>query len=41
MHINLKSIKDEVFVSDYSKKVEMLENTADSIVNKILKEASL
>jgi formiminotetrahydrofolate cyclodeaminase len=39
--INLKSIKEEVFVSDYSKKVEMLENTADSIVNKILKEASL
>ena len=39
--INLGSIKDESFVNDYSKKVEILENEADSIVNKILKGASL
>lgn len=39
--INLDSIKDEEFVTDYSKKVEILENEADSIVNQILKDASL
>lgn len=39
--INLDSIKDEEFVNDYSKKVEILENEADSIVNQILKDASL
>jgi len=39
--INLASVKDESFVKDYSKKVEILENEADSIVNKILKDASL
>jgi len=39
--INLGSIKDEGFVNNYSKKVEILENEADSIVNKILKGASL